>query len=72
MFLAVVYMTAETVLSVLTLCKLFQVRGPVTGNERLPTVTNRYRDTKRISVSADDISRRLESMSVTRCGDDDR
>jgi len=26
----------------------------------------------RISVSADDLSRRLESMSATRCGDDDR
>jgi len=31
--------------------KLFHVRGPVTGNERSPTVTNRDRGTKRISVS---------------------
>jgi len=52
--------------------KLFHVRGPVTGNERSPTVTNRDRGTKRISVSADELSRRLESMSTTRwwCDDD--
>jgi len=51
---------------------MFHVRGPVTGNERSPMATNRDRGTKRISVSADDLSRRLESMSATRCSDDDR
>jgi len=50
--------------------KLFHARGPVIGNKRSPTVTNRDRGTKRISVSADDLSRRLESMSTTRCSDD--
>jgi len=49
-------MTAETVLSVLTL---------VNGNEQSPTVTNRDHGTKRISVSADDLSRRLESAMTT-------
>jgi len=39
--------------------KLFHVRGPVNGNRRSPTVTNREGNTKRISVSADDLSRRL-------------
>jgi len=34
---------------------LFHVRGPVTGNERSPTLTNRDRGTKRISVSADEM-----------------
>jgi len=63
-------MTAETVLSVLTL--QFHVRGLLTGNKRSQTVTNQHRGTKRISVSADDLSRRLESMSATRCSDDDR
>jgi len=52
--------------------KLFHVRGLVIGNERSPTVTNQDCGTKRISVSADDLSRRLESMSATRCSDDDR
>jgi len=52
--------------------KLFHDRDPVTGNERSPTVTNQDRGTKRISVSADDLSRRLESMSATRCSNDDR
>jgi len=52
--------------------KLFHVLGPVTGNERSPTVTNRDRGTKRILVSADNLSLRLESMSATRCSDDDR
>jgi len=49
-------------------------RGVVQGSviERSPTVTNLVRGTKRISVSADDLSRRLESMSATRCSDDDR
>jgi len=50
--------------------KLSHVRGPVTRNERSPTVTNQDRGTKRIS--ADDLSRRVESMSATRCSDDDR
>jgi len=49
--------------------KLFHVRGPVIGNERSSTVTNRGRGTKRISVSDDDLSRRLESMSATRYSD---
>jgi len=40
--------------------KLFHVRGPVTGNERSPTVTNLDRGTKTISVSADDLSLRLQ------------
>jgi hypothetical protein len=74
-------MTAYTVLSA---CKLVHVCGPVTRNERSPTVTNRDRDTKGISVLADDLSRlrssantddlsrRPESMSATRCSDDDR
>jgi len=46
--------------------KLFHVRGTATGNERSPTVTNRDRGTSRMSISADDLSRRLESMSATR------
>jgi len=63
-------MTVETVLSVyIDAGKLFHVRGPVTGNERSPTVTNRERGTKRISVSTVDLNRRLESMSATRCSD---
>jgi len=52
--------------------KLFHVRGPVIGNERSPTVTNRDCGTKRISVSADDLSRRLEPMSATWWSDADR
>ena len=52
--------------------RLFHVRGPATGNERSPTVTNRDRGTRRISVSADVLSRRLESTSETRCSVEDK
>jgi len=64
-------MTAETVLSV-DAGKLFHIHGPVTENGQSPMVTNREHSTKRISVSADDLSRCLESMSATRCSDDNR
>jgi len=51
--------------------KLFHVRCPVTGNKRLLTVTNRGCSTSTMSVSADDLSWRLESKSATQCSNDD-
>ena len=46
--------------------RLLHVRGPATGNERSPMVTNQDRGTRRTQVSADDLSRRLEPTSATR------
>ena len=47
--------------------KSSHTRDPATGNERSSTVTNLDHVVSRMSISADDRSRRLDSNCETRC-----